>query len=447
MLNLLQLLISISIIYCMAYVEYKVVKIYYTPYILIAFPYSIIFIVQYYSIQLYDLTEFDARYFPIILIHLSIIWVVDMFFWCRIVKGRFFSIAVMNSTIDFESDNKVQLVIKENRRAANIISFVGTLSALYLLLVFFMKAKSLAVIGQVVQEDFQNSYSGGFNFYLRLICMVASGYFFSFFDKRKKKYLLLGLLCLLPNILTFVKGIIFICIVAGVLGNAIVHNRKISIKMLILIGFAGVTVFFGVYLIEICIWQPEKLFQQETYEYIFAKLNFYLISGVQGLNERLSMQSDFVNSGENPVFAFAMNFISKTGIIKRVDTVSNIWTVLGDITNYGVARTNTYSFIGILVLYLGFLPSILFEFILSFMMSLFFTIMIHTKRLEFFINYILFVSTFILAWFDYYLMQTFWIYLFVILLVLSVISKYSKVRFSIGSKVRYKWKLSIRKQS
>lgn len=429
--DLIQVLIVVIVIIVLARIEYKIARIFYTPYILIACPYAIIFCVQWYSIKLYNLSTFNIMYFPYMLIHLLVIWIIDMIYFIKF-KNHMYIIAPLKS--DYP---ELRLVVNQNNKAGKVIGILGLILSVYLVFQFVKDAKSLSEMGKIVQEEFQLAYSGGFSFYARLICMIASVYFFSFFNKKRKVYFLLGAICLVPNILTFVKGTVFICIVAGVLGNTIIHQRKLSLRILAIVGLTGVLVFFGTYLVEICIWEPSKFVQKETYEYIFAKLNFYLISGVQGFNEQLNMGKNFVNSGQNPVFAPVINFLAKTtGVVNRVDTISNEWTILGNITNYGTAKTNTYSFIGVLVLYLGGPLSILWEMMIAVIELFFFNLMVRHKKIEYFILYTVFVSVYILGWFNYYLMLTFWVYLFIMLVVLAVFTRVFKYKFTMSHRYR-----------
>lgn len=421
--DFIQMLLAVVVITLLVMLEYKKSGVFYTPFILMACPYAIIFFIQWYSIQLYDLSSFNSLYFLYMILHLFLVWVMDML---TLPHLNIHSLSIVPIRNDKVEKNSVDI---QNARACKLIGTFGILFSVYLILNFLIGANSLSAIGQVVQEEYQESYSGGFNFYARLICMISSVYFFSFFDKKNKRYFFYGILCLVPNILTFVKGTIFICIVAAVVGNTIIHHRKIRLKTLLAVALAGVIVFFGVYLIEICIWNPYKFFQKETYEYIFAKLNFYLISGVQGFNERLNSQSTFINSGQDPVFAPIINAFAKTGLIERTDPISHEWTTLGTITNYGVVSTNTYSSIGVLVLYLGFFPSLVLEMIIALIGDGLFLLMYHKRKLEYFLLYTIFSASFILGWFNYYLVHTFWIYIFIILVFIAIITRRIKIKF------------------
>ena len=89
----------------------------------------------------------------------------------------------------------------------SILEIISIISATYLLIYFLYNMRSLPDIGQIVQEEFQTRYVGGINFYLRLICMIGAVYFFSKASLKNIKQVVLGIYCLIPNVLTFVKGI------------------------------------------------------------------------------------------------------------------------------------------------------------------------------------------------------------------------------------------------
>lgn len=120
------------------------------------------------------------------------------------------------------------------------------------------------------------------DFYIRLFMMIATAYYLGC-AKISKKNILLGLLCLIPNILTFVKGIVFIPCLASILLRLKNGDIKISLKAGITIVFVGIMVFFGVYLVEMSVYDPDILLKIDTYQFIGSKLIDYLIAGVQSL--------------------------------------------------------------------------------------------------------------------------------------------------------------------
>lgn len=414
--------IVIAIILILALFEYKSYNILYTPYILFACPYACVLVFQFIAVQIYDLTDISLIYIMYLLEHLFIVWLVDTVF-------IYFSGLRKRHEDEKRNWNAVSLrvVIEENidnSMVAKVISGIGIGCSVYLLLNFIIRAFSVNVIGSIVQAEFQNGYSGGLNFYFRLIAMIATVYFFTLTDSNNLKYAILGILCLLPNVLTFVKGIIFLCVVAGVIGNIIYHNRKIRLSQLLFVAICGVSIFLCVYLVEICIWDPLKLFQLETYQSIFSKFIVYVVAGVQGFNEQIVQNNNVFSGVDNPVYAPIINALAKTGIVERIDTVSDVWINIGSLPNYGEMNTNVYSYAGMLVLYCGNLQSILVGIVIALIQVILFVKAVKSRKLIYLLMYSLFATAFFLGWFSYYFVHTFWVYLIILACMLVAISRF-----------------------
>lgn len=143
-------------------------------------------------------------------------------------------------------------------------NIICVFAAMYSVTHFIYLAGGFPKMYYVVQEQFQNQYSAGLNFYIRLFMMIATAYYLGC-AKISKKNILLGLLCLIPNILTFVKGIVFIPCLASILLRLKNGDIKISLKAGITIVFVGIMVFFGVYLVEMSVYDPDILLKIDTY--------------------------------------------------------------------------------------------------------------------------------------------------------------------------------------
>ncbi len=411
--ELLLIILLLMIIVVLALIEYKVSRVIYTPFILFAFPQVAIMFVQYYSTKLYGLVPLSKEYVFTMCGHFLIVWLIDM-----AVLKLFYSEKGKRKL----NDEERQLVLKRNKWG--ILEVIGIVSALYLLVYFVLRMRGISTIGQIVQEEFQSGYADGVNFFLRLICMLATIYFLSNASMMKKRYFVFGMLCLLPNVLTFVKGTILICIVAGLLGNIIVHERKMNIKYLLIAGLSAVAVFFGIYLVEICIWEPKKFLDVDTYKYIFAKFNCYLMAGLQGFNVRLGDSVGEFALADNVIFAPVANALAKFGITQRIDPVCDIWTTLGDVPNYGIFSTNVYSHVGMLVLYCGHVGACLMEALIALFQITLFVLMRNTRKTAYCILYPLFASVYVLSWFNYYLSHTFWAYLLIMVVIFEIYSEF-----------------------
>ena len=321
--------------------------------------------------------------------------------------------------VKLKSQCKSVIMNKHEKRFDIICVF----AAMYSILRFITLAGGFSNIYYVVQEEFQNSYSSGFNFYVRLFMMIATVYYLGC-SKISKKNIFLGLFCLIPNMLTFVKGIIFIPCLASILLRLKNGDIKISLKAGITIVFVGIIVFFSVYLAEMGVYDPDILFKKETYKFIGSKLIDYLIAGVQSFSQNISADNVYLfRKLDNVTFAPFINFMAKFGVGKSIDTVNTIWQTFGFSSIRDVNVTsNVNTYIGTLYLYNGMIVgnilNFLWVFITSFMDELF------SKREDILTALsALFCAAFSLGWFEYYFVHTFWVYLIAIAFLVSVILK------------------------
>lgn len=410
MINILLYIFIVIFVILAITLEKKIYNNYLTPFTLLSVPYCSVVLYQMLCIKIYDFKKITPMFLIIIFIFLFTTW----------FSGILYNSILIQRNINV---NRTYNINSEKNYRIKFIELISIISSTYLLLFFIFNMKNLGNIGQIVQEQFQTEYTSGINFYLRLISMIGAIYFFGISNFNNKKFVILGIYSSLPIILTFVKGMIFIICLGSVIANTLVYKRKIKVKSIIYTIMSGIIIFFLVYMIETGIWNPEKLFKGETYEYIFANLNVYLTSGVQSFNVNLQQSSNIFNQVSNPVYAPIINIISKIGIAERIDSINNIWSNLGYIRNYGNVLVNTNTYIGTLVLYCGIFKGLLIHLFISIIMYHLFYKMRYKDNIIYIVRYSLFITGFILGWFEYYYMHTFWIYLIIILYMFKVISK------------------------
>lgn len=427
MLKLSLYLFLLLIVFTLLRIERKIFKLYLNPFTLFSVPYLAIITYQMLVIKIYNLEDVSYLYLFYVLVYLVSFFIVG-FFTIKLLNEVF---SKRNRNLISNSNYQTNITRTRKKNNLKIIEVISLISALYLIIFFVYKMSSLSNIGAIVQEDFQNVYaSSGFNFELRLLCIMGAIYFFGVANKDKKRFFFLGLLCLVPNLLTFVKGIIFINIIGGILANLIINQKRLKLRTVALLTFGGIFAFFLVYMIEMGIWDINRLYQRETYEFIFTKLSIYLVAGVQSFNVNVSGYSDLFKNTQNPVLAPLTNFISKFGLINRVDVVNNIWTNIGFIENYGNVEVNTNTYIGTLLLYCGPLGGLLVNSIIATVIYYFYWCAIRTKRTLHIVRYSLMVSGLVLAWFEYYYMHPFWVYFIAIFFVVDLLSRIKFRRIS-----------------
>ncbi|WP_061808973.1 O-antigen polymerase [Rossellomorea vietnamensis] len=414
MLTTLIILILILTILGLTFVEKRKYKTFLSPFILFSVPYLVLILYQVIVTNIYNWEPVSVVFLIYIFLYLVTFYFVGTF------SIHFFEAFYKKYSIktQIKYDNSLQSTRTKNK----VIEIISIVVAAYLIIFFIFQMRGLPNTGMVVQEEFQSTYSSGFNFYLRLICMIGSVYFWGLANKNNKRFLLLGFLCFIPNLLTFVKGITFILILGGILANLFIYNKKVKPKNILSIVGSAIAVFFLIYLIEIGVWDTEKLFVKETYENIFGKLNVYLISGVQSFNVNVIGNHSFQGI-PNPVYAPVLNIFSKLGIVDRVDSINNIWVNVGYIPNYGNVNVNTNTFIGTLVLYCGPIIGLFINSLVSIIIYYLFYRTIKTRKTIQIVRYALIVTGLALSWFEYFYMHTFWFYLIGFFLIFELINK------------------------
>lgn len=418
MLAALLFLILFTPIALLVVFESRQFKTPFSPFTLLAVPYLVILIYQIIVVTIYDWQALSSEYLFLIFIFLVSFFIVGQ------ISVKFLQILYRK----YPDSNKNRPELPKLSRRYKTIEYISLLSAGYLLLVFLLKSAGLSSLGEVVQEDFQNAYSSGINFHLRLICMIGTVYFWGLSTKNNKKFIFLGLLCFLPNFLTFVKGVSYLLFLGSILANLLINNKKLKFKKIVSVFAFVVAMFFCVYLIEIGIWDTNLLFVKETYELIYAKFNLYLIAGVQSFNVNLSSSQDSFASTLNPVYAPVVNILSKIGVTERVETINNIWVNLGYIPYYGPVNVNTNTYIGTLVLYCGTVKGLVVSSTIAVINYYFFFVARRTKDTFMIVRYSILVSGLILGWFEYYYWHMFWVYLIIFFFVLKFVSKYKVAR-------------------
>lgn len=415
MLATLIILILILTILGLTFLEKRKYKTFLSPFILFSVPYLVLILYQVIVTNIYNWEPVSVGFLIYIFLYLVTFYFVGTF------SIHFFEAFYKKYSI--KTQIKYGNSLQYTRTKYKVIEIISIVVAAYLIIFFIFQLRGLPNTGMVVQEEFQSTYSSGLNFYLRLICMIGTIYFWGLTNKSNQRFLLLGFLCFIPNFLTFVKGIAFILIIGGIIANLLINNRKIQIKTVLSVFIFGILIFFSVNLIEIGIWNPDKLLKQETYEFIYGKLNTNLISGIQSFNVNISGNHEVFQDVPNPVYAPIVNLFAKIGITERIETINNIWVNLGYIPNYGAAFVNTNTHIGTLVLYCGPIVGLFINSLISlFNYFLFYRAIRNGKTIKV-VCYSLFVSGLVLSWFDYYYMQTFWIYLIGLFIIFQLISK------------------------
>lgn len=359
-------------------------------------PYLLICILQVLVCSIYKFRLPSLEYWLILSIFICVLLISECLTQAIISKGSFSCKFFPLSSPDIYQNDKffnyfISFII--------IFAFVNSIEEIN-------KVDVALLLQDEFQDDFQSSNAG--SLYTRLTLIILSVYLFSF--RRNFKWKFLGILALFPNLLVNTKGIIFIILLA-ILTVLLMYDKIKNIpKLIFFISLSGAMIFFGSYAYEgfLSNW---NMSDGSFFEKISKKLSNYLLAGVQAFSYNVShsgedVYSHFPNSTLVPLYSF----FSKFGITTSISSVTGYSVPIG----FPGDISNVNSMFGTLYLFNGLLGG---GFILSFWTSLtciLRSIAFRTQNPFDIILFALFYSAFILGWFDFYFMQTFWIYLILI---------------------------------
>ena len=310
-----------------------------------------------------------------------------------------------------------------------LMYILGVFSVSILLLDFINKIRKFPKVSFIVNEGFQAQYTGGVNFYLRLICFFCVIYFLGTYKKGKKKNILVAILFLLPIFLTFVKGMIIMPCVGGAIMYCIINNKNLKLKNILLVSVLGIFFFLIVYFIEITIWDKNNIYDISTYKTMSDKFISYLTSGIQSFNYNISNNLFFnVDIVDNPIFSPFIKFLSKFNIVESNGYIPSNQAAIYSVFSNEYKYSNVNSFFGTLLLYSGWFKSI---FMVGFISIYSYFLLIRAKYNQDLVSkliYSTFASGLVMGWFEYYYLQTFWVYMICIIEIIKIyICKFYRV--------------------
>lgn len=320
-----------------------------------------------------------------------------------------------------EKKNKSKLCNLGNKEGKNnildLLSIVVPLACVVYFVVLAIKLSYLSI----TEPDFQNVYASQTYLY-RLICFILGAYSAGKISGKSKRKIWVCLLCILPNALTFVKGTIIIGALSCMLTAILCNQEKLTTKKMLLIGLIAIVVcfmtFIGVYMVEICSSDLRNIFDIKTYKIIFNKIIAYLSSGLSAFNTNIGNAQTYL-AKDNIIWSAYNNLIAKLKLTTRVGNVSDVWTVIGSTPSAGEIKVNVHSYYGTLYLYGGWAQAILAHFINYVIIYALYRWSKYSNMGK--VCYSIHVCGFILSWFEYYYMHSFWTYLLV-LYVLAMIT-------------------------
>jgi hypothetical protein len=340
-------------------------------------------------------------------------------FDCFAIYFVFFSIAFLCDDLGYEFARRVSFngkrlingnsLISKSSSIQKLLKFLSAV-AVILCIYYFISISMGLPLHYIVTENVQNQYASK-SFLLRLFLMITSTYYLGI-SKFSRTNVIWGCLLLIPNILTFVKGIIMIPVLASIIIRIKNQEIKISPNVVIKICLTGVVVFYGVYLAEEAVYDINKIFDVNTYDVISAKFLHYFIGGVQSFCQNIIGGYDQFTHADNVTLTPFINLLAKFGITKSINSVNSIRQNI--VYNNGLySDTNINGYVGMLYLFDGFFVGNILNAFWVFFTSFMSTISLKKNDLVTAMSS-LFLCAFALGWFDFYFVQTFWLYLIII---------------------------------
>ncbi len=385
----------------LVFIEIKILKgKWYSPFCLLSVSYGIATIFVYIASVAYGFEAIKLRFSLIVLFYLAVTLAFE-FLLKKLFEGR--RIPVL------DEPNK-----HDTGRWLDIASIaIPTICIIW----FIILAVRVPTLGMIVQEEFQSQYASQM-YWLRLMCIILGAYQASRCSSVKDKRILICLLLIVPNFLTFVKGVVIISFISDVLAFAVVNRLKLSWKPIVIVGVCGMSAFYCVYLVEYCIWDISRIIDPETHRIIFFKIVTYLSSGIEAFNMNID-QTFRYDEVVNVVLAPYQNFLAALRLTSYVDPVTPVHTVIGSIEGIGDVQVNTHSYFGALYLFCGLFFGMIMHF-LNYLMAYFLYSRAELERHTWKVAYAIFSSGFVLSWFDYFYLHTYWGYILAMITVVAL---------------------------
>ena len=397
--DLFYLLLIIALTIGLSYYQIRILKEkWYSPVCLLIIPTCLAICVLYVITKVYDFPQIRFEF-------VCIIAIFFIFSSCFEILFRW--IASFIERKNMRALNKLRKIENSN----NILDALSIAVPIGCIVYFISLIFQLPSLSIIVQPEFQNIYASQ-TFIFRLMCFVLGAYSASKIARKSKSKIISCLLCLIPNALTFVKGTIIICVLSCLLTVAMCLQEKLTKKQMITMGIVAViasfVAFAGVYLVEICIYDLRRLFELKTYQTIFDKIVIYLSSGLESFNINIDNTATYL-AKDNIIWAPYNNLLSILKLTTRVDTVSDVQTIIGNIPSVGNVKVNTHTYFGTLYLYGGWWQAILAHFVNYVIIYTLYRWSKYSNMGK--VCYSIHACGFILSWFEYYFMHTFWVYL------------------------------------
>lgn len=321
---------------------------------------------------------------------------------------------------------KKYTLVKKATPIPNMGFYLNVVIALFIIYACYDSYRVVSNIdlGLLLQDDGQDEFgaSAGGGFYARVFLMIMSTYYLGY--GKDWKSIGLGLLCFFPSLVVNTKGVIFIPIVAAFIVRYLNGAIKKLKVVLVPLGFIGIFIFFASYMWEYFTLGEDSLTDIYKWQYIGEKLLYYLTAGVQGFSVNLESEKAlmYFSKADNVTIAPFSNFLSKFGLMDNVEPLT-LWNItIGKLPIFGQCNSNVNTYIGTIYLYNSFLGAIILHVFWVIVTTIIRITAIKYRQPFTVCLFALFATGYVLGWFEFYFMQTFWVYMIVMVVILNVIN-------------------------
>ncbi len=353
----------------------------------------------------------------------------DIVYWILLSLYVILTVLV-ESYISKITNAKKYTLIKGHETSYRMGTYMNIVIALFIIYACYdsYKVVSSMDLALILQDEGQDDFgaSAGGGFYVRVFLMIMATYYLGY--GKDWKEVVIGLLCFFPSLVVNTKGVIFIPIIAAYIVRYLNGKIKNVRKSFISIGLVGACIFFASYMWEFITIGENSILDPYKWQYISEKLLYYLTAGVQGFSSNLSASDSamYFDKVDNITIAPFSNFFSKFGLMEYIQPVSERIQHIGKMQLYGSCDSNVNTYIGTIYLYNSFLGGILLHIFWVTITTLIKIRAIKYRKPFTVCLFALFATGYVLGWFEFYFMQTFWVYMIAMVVILNVINLFSK---------------------
>lgn len=372
------LVVFIILLLTIIYFEKRIYNTYYTPSIILAVPFFIIYLIYNFYSESFGFKKLDHD--------VVYIWFFGLLiFWISGVVVTFFIPYRVNYKINFDLKKKV---LNTTSLFLNFSFAVSIIMTYYLYQAFILYNSSG---GEAVENYLGTGIQAHLTIILKLLSIVSSVAIFGSGNLLyKAKHFYVILVCLGLAVLYATKSGLLILFISYFLANVFYFKKKIKLLHVVIALVTGFLIFFLTYSLVFGEWAD--------IEFIWKHMILYYVCGVASMNAYFT--HDYI-AGIDPEFLFQSYFnifYVFTGNEDNVRTIiSDEWTNIGN----GVT-INVKTFFGTIYLYGGLGYGILAIFIFSSITYIIFKLSLMKNNFFFVILYSYLLAMLCFGWFDFY---------------------------------------------